>query len=811
MPAIPYTKTAVDVDGAWDGPGNTANLSSDAKAATLRKAFAWVDPTANADTKGAYKFIHHEVSADGTVGDANYKACSAGIAVLNGGRGGANIPDADRQGVYDHLASHIKYAKKVPPALNSFEEKHEVGILVTKNAFVDNGDGSITFPNKLVITDNSMQKNGTCYDINSMDLGQYNGKVTADHVDMLNSIIAKTPTPYKVGNQVVIDSMDFAINTAAGRLAYNLLQGGFLSDFSIETYGPPPDETGTYYNANLVGLSAVVVGNNNSATVNKIVMNSLEESKKDGLDTAELEEQFLKEFSVTQNHSDIKVNKEQDMKYATVKNSRTFAVKVAYKNAAGDEVETELNPGAGVDVDETQTDAVEKQITDAVEPTQAPATPPASAEPVAPAKEENAFATALAEALKPMTEKMEAMEKQMFDKAATVPAFTANSAPATTGTDTSEFARMGYEERHSKQINAAWDILKHVGDPAVASTTLNKINETNLAALKSAKNDKGQSLVRNSLTIADFGNFVISPELLTQIQGCRNNYTALVNATNWKETLSLQMAWLARSGDINMSAVEMCDDGENGNLKPISTYSANIETSNLEELAAVTPVCNSATRFLAADLLGDVAQGYQNDYNRKQAQLIIARLEQAIDTNGNSVNYNASSPAAVDKLNSFVDVWTDIATCTPNGSFVFNVSTLGEIMKQAFAAGTNGPLSNLLSNGPDGLPTVFGRPYVVVPDDLMPTLGTNQTKTVVVDGVSVTINHAVFYFDPNNFTGRTSGGLMYDLSTDAAYEDSGTVKSAFQRNELVLRGSFFRGGAILDVNQVSALLSPGVS
>ena len=52
---------------------------------------------------------------------------------------------------------------------------------------------------------------------------------------------------------------------------------------------------------------------------------------------------------------------------------------------------------------------------------------------------------------------------------------------------------------------------------------------------------------------------------------------------------------------------------------------------------------------------------------------------------------------------------------------------------------------------------------------------------------------------------------MYDLSTEAAYEDNGTVKSAYQRNELVLRGSFFRGGAIKDTDQVACILSPGVS
>lgn len=116
--AIASHSTATD-DGAWDGPANEARLDNDAGAATYRKAYAWQDPDADADTKAAYKFIHHFVDSDGTVGAASTKGCTAGIAVLNGGRGGADIPDADRQGVYNHLARHLRDAGMEPPELNS--------------------------------------------------------------------------------------------------------------------------------------------------------------------------------------------------------------------------------------------------------------------------------------------------------------------------------------------------------------------------------------------------------------------------------------------------------------------------------------------------------------------------------------------------------------------------------------------------------------------------------------------------------------------------------------------------------------------
>lgn len=253
-----------------------------------------------------------------------------------------------------------------------------------------------------------------------------------------------------------------------------------------------------------------------------------------------------------------------------------------------------------------------------------------------------------------------------------------------------------------------------------------------------------------------------------------------------------------------MQNVEFCDDGANGNLKPISEYTLEQKISDLEELAAVTPVCNAATRFLAVDLLGDVARGYRTDYDRKRAQLIVARLQQAVDENpGNAVPYTASTSA--EELTAWVKLWAKVAETTVNGVYVFNMTTFSIIQSAAVEAGTNGPLSSIFLTGE--VPTIFGRPYIVVPNDLMPSLNSGETRVFEVDGVNVTIDNAVFYFELSNFTGRTSGGLQYDLSVDASYEVGGVVRSAYQRNEIVLRGSFFRGGAIKDDAKVSGMSS----
>lgn len=109
-------------DVAWDGAAAVKRLPSPMPMSTARAAFAWIDDSAVSDgdvPKSACKFPHHEVSADGSPGAANLTACSAGIAVLNGGRGGSSIPDADVKGVYDHLARHLKDAEKTPPPLTA--------------------------------------------------------------------------------------------------------------------------------------------------------------------------------------------------------------------------------------------------------------------------------------------------------------------------------------------------------------------------------------------------------------------------------------------------------------------------------------------------------------------------------------------------------------------------------------------------------------------------------------------------------------------------------------------------------------------
>jgi len=102
-------------DAEWDAAAEVSKADVD----DLKIMCAWMD-SENPDIKSSYKFPHHKASGQHAV---VFRACAAAIAVLNGARGGANIPSADRKGVYNHVAKHIRDDFDAEPApLKSIEE-----------------------------------------------------------------------------------------------------------------------------------------------------------------------------------------------------------------------------------------------------------------------------------------------------------------------------------------------------------------------------------------------------------------------------------------------------------------------------------------------------------------------------------------------------------------------------------------------------------------------------------------------------------------------------------------------------------------
>jgi HK97 family phage prohead protease len=122
-------------DAAWDGPANEARARSGENEAYYRRIFAWMDPEGDPTVKSTYKFVHHVVDGDGNPGAANIRGCQTGIGVLNGGRGGTTIPDADRQGVWAHLARHLRDADLEPPELKAVSAEGKAGARHTSKEY----------------------------------------------------------------------------------------------------------------------------------------------------------------------------------------------------------------------------------------------------------------------------------------------------------------------------------------------------------------------------------------------------------------------------------------------------------------------------------------------------------------------------------------------------------------------------------------------------------------------------------------------------------------------------------------------------
>lgn len=723
-------------------------------------------------------------------------------------------------------------------------------IEVTKNSYQDEGEGIVSFPNGLCISDNNVQRNGTRYDIDSLDISKYQGQLTADHEDKLKNIIGRVEGVSKKDGRLTVNKIVYAVKqNPYARLAYDLLVGGFSNAFSTETVGPTANDVdGTLYNHELVGLSQVVCPNNYSAVINT-VHNSLEKAKNDGLDISGIEKELLNVDKETnqmdedskpaevieapeeivkeetepiseetpeviepvENKADKKDDEDESDEEADVE---VVAVETDEKEAKDEEKDGETDNEDDEDDDEEKkknnvvvdneiSDAEVKELfkkidnlTEMVEKATAVEDPA-----------EQGVEEIVEDDLNEVSDKEEnnINEETQMDKEAIQNAvaealkgyftnsMTAEAPEFKKDENSVSVSNLSWKDRYNKQVNAAWEAFR--AGSIEARKTLNEINEVNLNALKE------EGIAKNSMTIASMGNFVIPPEMYREIIGKRTDYTAIINATDWRETDSLEFAWLKRNGDIDMKNVALCDDGANGNLKPISEYTAEPVTSKLEEMAAVTVVCNAATRFFAVDLLADVAAGYRNDYDRKRAQLIIARLEQAVLESGQSVKYAPTTDT--EAMVAWLQSIAEISDATVNGTLVFNNKTFAQLKAHALEAGVNGPLSHIFTDGE--IPQIFGTPYIVVPNDLMPTIESDDAIAFTVDGKNVPITHAVFYADLSEFVGYTSGGLQYDVATEASYEVNGTVRSAYQRNELVLRGSFFRGGAVKDVTRVSGI------
>lgn len=112
--AIPgHTTAKADEGMAWDAGAQVGQCP--AESGPLRRMHAWVDSNADPDAKSAYKLPHH--TAEGAVVLRGVMAAMARLM-----QAGTAIPDADRRGVYSHLAGHYRQFDREPPEFRTNAE-----------------------------------------------------------------------------------------------------------------------------------------------------------------------------------------------------------------------------------------------------------------------------------------------------------------------------------------------------------------------------------------------------------------------------------------------------------------------------------------------------------------------------------------------------------------------------------------------------------------------------------------------------------------------------------------------------------------
>lgn len=117
---IPYKDLGTEPESeAWDGPGEIAK----AEVEDLKQMCAWYDGD-NPEVKSSYKLPHHKAESKKAV----WRGVAAAMASLLGARGGVNIPESERKGVYNHLKKHYAEFDKEAPDFKMVEDQVLAGL-----------------------------------------------------------------------------------------------------------------------------------------------------------------------------------------------------------------------------------------------------------------------------------------------------------------------------------------------------------------------------------------------------------------------------------------------------------------------------------------------------------------------------------------------------------------------------------------------------------------------------------------------------------------------------------------------------------
>lgn len=126
----PHTTPKADEDEPWDASEVLKQVEGREQ---LRLIHAWYNENADPDVKSSYKLPHH--FADGRV---VWRGVAAAMARLF--QSETQIPDADRRGVYNHLARHYRQFDREPPAFHAMLAFYDNEEMLTKLADLQSTD-----------------------------------------------------------------------------------------------------------------------------------------------------------------------------------------------------------------------------------------------------------------------------------------------------------------------------------------------------------------------------------------------------------------------------------------------------------------------------------------------------------------------------------------------------------------------------------------------------------------------------------------------------------------------------------------------
>lgn len=674
----------------------------------------------------------------------------------------------------------------------------------------ENDPFTILFEPAQEITNGTVQKDGSYYDIPTLDIESWNGKLMSNHdtswQSRLGTVIGKVKDVN--GDRVTIAGIRFNRSHPESKLAIDMAVDGLL-EFSTGTLGYTEDD-GARRNHRMYELSLVGVGNNDYTEQNDSLLAA---AVHNGIDLSKYQLKREKELNT--------------MKKFRIYNVNAFPVKLTFKNEAGEDTEVEVPATASAEVETTTPQAeVQAQADTAKAP-----------EPTA--DEKAAADKAAADAAAAAGQNGATVSKSDFDAlAASINELKKNmntpakpNAGAFIETNSINSGRGNTVDEKVKSMNAGQRLFQQI-----MLERNGQKNSEEFAALNAFNTQELESKgVVNSMddSAGSLGGLIPPYELLDKIVQCETNYDAFLNVFTFQDA-GLSYGWNIGIGDIDFAPVGYCaPSAQDG-------FEVGLQNRTQERLATHSVICNKVSRFSPVNVVNIVAQRYQQAYKRALVAFALAEMQVAVDKrvagwdrasgtdvaadpNG-SLEYPAAGQGAQVAL--AVQLFTDLSDCVQGGTYVMNAQTAAKLILDFNLTGQGDSQSTggtTRVNNYGALSVALAGTVVIVPNNMLPTLGTNSTVTVVRTtdgGGNVTIDHAIFYTNADNWYGVTNGALQFDIDSFGSYEvtvsktvtggGGGTVtvtetRSAKQRGETVLFGEMYRGGGILDFRQIGGI------